>query len=67
MGNENQSEQCVTTLFHSALGYFSTHTLGSISTTTPGPSVVELITFAALSWGTTLSAPTMTWFFTFFG
>ena len=27
-----------------------THTIGSNSTTTPGPSVVELITFAALSW-----------------
>ena len=27
-----------------------THTLGSNSTATQGPSVVELITFAALSW-----------------
>ena len=29
---------------------FTTHTLGSNSTATQGPSVVELITFAALSW-----------------
>ena len=29
---------------------FTTHTLGSNSTATQEPSVVELITFAALSW-----------------
>ena len=29
---------------------FTTHTLGSNSTATQGPNVVELITFAALSW-----------------
>ena len=29
---------------------FTTHTLGSNSTATFGPSVVELIVFAALSW-----------------
>ena len=29
---------------------FTTHTLGSNSTATQGPSVVELITFAALFW-----------------
>ena len=44
-----------------------THTLGSASTVTPGPSIVELITFGALSWGTTLPTPVMTWFFAFFG
>ena len=38
-----ESDQFVTLLM-------SSHTLGSNSTTTQGPSVVELITFAALSW-----------------
>ena len=65
MGNEDQSEQCVPLVF--ALEYFFTHTLGSISTATPGPSVVELIAFAALSWGTTWPTPVITWFFTYYG
>ena len=50
-----------------ALGYFITHTLGSISTATPGPNVVELITFAALSWCTTLPTPVITWFSAYWG
>ena len=45
-------------IFHSKQGSFrlvlffdfTIHTLGSNSTATQGPSVVELITFAALSW-----------------
>ena len=37
------------------LRFHYTHTLGSNSTTTLGPSVVELITFAALSWTFTVS------------
>ena len=39
------------TLQHYYAYDFSTPTLGSNSTATSGPSVVELITFAALSWG----------------
>ena len=37
--------------------------LGSVSTTTAGQGVVELIAFAALSWGTTLPIPFVTWMF----
>ena len=41
---EWKSDQCV------AIFDFFTHTIGSNSTATLGPSVIELITFAALSW-----------------
>ena len=49
--------------------FYLTHipVLDSISTATAGPSVVGLITFAALSWGTTLPTPVMTWFFAHYG
>lgn len=37
-----------------------THTSGSTLSGTP--SVIELITFAALYWGSTMATPVLTWF-----
>ena len=47
MWSDRESDQCVA-LYN--IFNFTTHTLGSNSTATLGQSVVELITFGALSW-----------------
>ena len=46
---------------------FTTHTLGSNSTATLGPSVVELITFAALSWSVIVLIVILVAIFWYFG
>ena len=46
---------------------FTTHTLGSNSTATQGPSVVELITFAALSWSVIVLIVILVAIFWYFG
>ena len=50
---EGESDQSITIFILPLI--FITHTIGSNSTATLGPSVVELTTFAALSWSIIVS------------